>query len=136
MYLDIQAKELSPGGSCSSSGLFSNSSVNCAQGFGSLGSSYGDSFLLDNISFLEHSSTASVQDYDSTFSTLQTSPTSSTAIEKMYISLPSSLPTSFPSNKRRARSGSINSIVQGSYNLGPSPPSDSSSRPSGENVCG
>jgi hypothetical protein len=81
-----------------------------------------------------------VQNYDPTFSTLQTSPTSSPAIRKMDISLPSSLPNnlpnSFSSNQRRARSGSINSIVQGSYNLGPSPLGDSSSSPSGENVCG
>ena len=106
---------------------FSNTSVNSAvQCPDGLDSSYGDSFLLDDINFPEHSSAASAQHQYST------SPDNSAVLERT----PSSLEGSSSSDQPLTHAGSITSNGQGCYNLGPCPPKGGPCSPSGKIAVG
>ena len=120
--LDIGSQMLSLGDARLSPGFFNTSVSSAAQCPASLDSSYGDSFLLDDINFLEHSSAAYAQDHQST------SPDDSTVLERT----PSSLQSSPSSDQPLAGAGSTMSTGQGSYNLGPRPPKDGPSSSSGK----
>ena len=92
--------------------------------FGSLAFFYGDGLLLDDINFPQQDLGASARDHYSNFSTLQTSPSSYQAIDRVSSILPSSLPSSSLSSQPLARSGSITSTGQGLFDVGFSPRSD------------
>ncbi|MCJ1286181.1 hypothetical protein MMC26_005526 [Xylographa opegraphella] len=133
MYLDLQSQGLSSGDAYLSPGPYPNSSINSAvRCLDTLASSHGHDLLLDDISFLEHSSAVSTQDRDPTFSSLQTSPSSPTVVEQFS----NSVPNSSPMNHSLVPLGSFTGTAQGSYSLSPSTPSDCSSTPSVRSPCG